>query len=781
MASNEEELSPVARILLRATLGPSSDLVDLVNGIEARWRAVQSLEVFIGLNNRTMVPEHIFGTRLPTMDPFFEERSTLEPMASFPYDRKRAFLVLGLVSHFHVIDTESSVTLVALTCGVLIRHCSDSVCFGILDHVLEKRLGSSGGGGGGEGGTRRERTFGPLHNNGVSDECSIHETFEELLFQLLPKTALALAVSEGVRGADEKRSSNVEDAGVECRQDCSSLAMYSTAVCSGLLLNVLPSEGLRVMMAAEFLRHGWRAVFLYGIGLIKTLKRGIKRRGAGKGLLRQSNDGTSGSTVGGASGLYEGAGKSKSVLTCSTSSGRSSSPHSASIQCAEEVVIRLKKLVVDALDSSTFQSRGSGGAQSGGELQGLRPRDVSFFEILEHASCHSTRGRKGKWEGVPSLGKLKDRISLRALRVRALLTEGGTAENKERAQLVARICSWEFAVFAHLPPVSLTSTSASNLEVASAGAMHPVMFSDATNALLREVEAQEKLTQDVSSGASSKKNDVISSMPTSSTVFPSLLLSNTDDRCALLSWLPFRLQQRRIDLIFSTDRDGYHLPTLLRACHTGGIHGRPAVATLLVIAASTGGLFGFALFDASWSEVEHGKSANGGVFEGGNESFLFTLPSPQRSTRSKNGDSNSSPKTKNAGASYNSLGSDSLNLLEQQRRCYVYDPVLTSTSTALNVTANFLGVGPAENGDGYALLLCSDLHRGSSVATRAFKNPPLHGAVPAGSAEATTSLHVDHQSDLRRGVTPESDQRHRSPFQEASDFDVSTVELYSIV
>jgi hypothetical protein len=233
-----------------------------------------------------------------------------------------------------------------------------------------------------------------------------------------------------------------------------------------------------------------------------------------------------------------------------------------------------------------------------------------------------------------------------------------------------------------------------------------------------------------------------------------------------------------------------------------GIHGRPARATILIVqttdhhqqqqqqqqlaysdtrsdspasninsnsssSSSSSALFGCAVLDASWGEVEQASKlySGGGPFEGGSDSFLFSLlPPPPLPVHLDE----SQPQQHQQ---HQQKEQQQLN--RRRRRVFSRNPTAVSAAGAggaalllpvLSVTSDFLGVGPALDGDGFALMVGADLHTGSSVATEVFANPPLHRL-------------ADEEEEKEVGGG-----EHRvSPLSDTRDFQISTIELYALV
>ena len=98
----------------------------------------------------------------------------------------------------------------------------------------------------------------------------------------------------------------------------------------------------------------------------------------------------------------------------------------------------------------------------------------------------------------------------------------------------------------------------------------------------------------------------------------------------------------------------------------------------------------------------------------------------------------------------------------------------------LVVTSDFLAIGPAKGGNGFGLLLMSDLASGSSTRSTAFRNTPLHkpGRLPLLSRLPLKTI-VGSSDD--RATSESDDTRGARSATQGDEFSVLNAELYLLV
>jgi hypothetical protein len=279
-----------------------------------------------------------------------------------------------------------------------------------------------------------------------------------------------------------------------------------------------------------------------------------------------------------------------------------------------------------------------------------------------------------------------------------------------------------------------------------------------------------------------------------------LLLSPAADRAALARWLPKALRHRRLSLAFAASHDGYHLPTLLHRCQAASSDhsGRSNLPSVLVVEAASlekkglgggreGGKkveaaeaaaalrssrrLGVVTLDASWGDAALGGQKN--TYFGGRDAFLFQLP-PCSSLDGHGGGGGVAIDAASDGGGGGGSG--------KSRRRFRNKGF---TEGQLVVTEAFLGVGPAEVGGGFGLMLMADLARGSSAKSKAFRNHPLHRdgddstTGSSSSGDATTGEKQPTDTD-KRGEEKEGAQQQGSRADDG-DFDVLDVQVYVLV
>ncbi len=288
----------------------------------------------------------------------------------------------------------------------------------------------------------------------------------------------------------------------------------------------------------------------------------------------------------------------------------------------------------------------------------------------------------------------------------------------------------------------------------------------------------------------------------------------------LKRWLPKRLRHRRLRLAFSARTDGYHLPTLLFACPEGHAESVLIVEGVMRAVSSkrssqlpppltettaqttaksielgpptsyasgdmdehghwsataTGGKgsepsqmaervrFGAVVLGTAW----RGRDRASNAFFGGRDAFLFQLD--QEDQRHLCQEQPSEGREEASGSSKGAIPESGA------RRFRNRDHM----DGQLVVTSDFLAIGPAKGGNGFGLLLTSDLASGSSTRSTAFRNTPLHmpGRLPLPSRLPLKT--IVGSSDDR--ATSESDNTRGARSTQRDEFSVLNAELYLLV
>ena len=107
------------------------------------------------------------------------------------------------------------------------------------------------------------------------------------------------------------------------------------------------------------------------------------------------------------------------------------------------------------------------------------------------------------------------------------------------------------------------------------------------------------------------------------------------------------------------------------------------------------------------------------------------------------------------------------------------------TEGQLVVTEAFLGVGPAEVGGGFGLMLMADLARGSSAKSKAFRNHPLHrdgdDSTTGSSSSGDATTGEKQPTDTDKGGEEKEGAQQQGSRADDGDFDVLDVQVYVLV